>query len=82
MEKNYEKIKINEGYYSIQKMIDSQWVDKAKHNNFDEAQRKIDELVLKDSNDFKKFQYRLIKTEEILLYKSIETKPEDVTDIF
>ena len=82
MDKNYEKIEINENYYRIQKLIDSQWIDKAKLNNQEQAQQKIDEFVLKDSKEFKKFQYRLIKVEEVVLYKSIETKPDDVTDIF
>ena len=82
MNKHYKKLDLNESYFLVQKYIEAKWTNKVKKDNIEDATQKIEKIVEEDTKNFKHFRYRLIKVEEIVLYKSIEKKPDNVTDIF
>lgn len=82
MTPSYEKIELNNEFYLVEKMIDSNWVTKCKVNELPLAMQKIEELANKEVNNKQKFLFRLRKIHEIVLFKSKENKPSDITDIF
>ncbi len=82
MSKEVEKSILDQKYYLVQKNIGSNWVDKGKYKTQIEATEELEKSVEVDKNKNDKFIYRLLKIEEIVLYKSKEKKPDDMLDIF
>lgn len=82
MSKEIEKTNLDQTYFLIQKNIGSNWVDRGKYKTQTEATEELEKNVETDKNKNDKFIYRLLKIEEIALYKSKEKKPDDMLDIF
>ena len=78
MLKELEVSNLGQIYYLIQKNIGSNWTDRGRFETEEDAIVKINELIKDDIEKNNKFIYRLIKINEIKLYKSLEKKPDDM----
>jgi hypothetical protein len=82
MLKEVEKIDLNQSYFLIQKNIDTDWVNRGKFSSEKEAMDEIERKINEDIKNNNKFTYRIIKIDEIKLFKSKEKKPEDMLEFF
>lgn len=82
MSKEVEQTDLDQKYFLIQKNIGSNWVDKGKYKTQEEARQVLEKSIETDISKNDKFIYRLLKIEELVLYRSKEKKPDDMLDIF
>ena len=82
MLKELEETVLNQVYFVIQKNIGSNWEERGRFDTKIKAEEEINKLISIDIEKNNKFIYRLIKIEEIKLYKSKEKKPDSMLDVF
>ena len=82
MTKEVEKSDLQQTYYLIQKNIGSNWEARGRFTSKEEAITELDKKIAEETTKNDKFIYRLIKIEELALYKSKEKKPDDMLDVF
>ena len=80
---NVEITDLDQNYYRIQKNIGSEWVNKGKIKTKEEAILEVEKMIQAEiDSQNNKFIYRVIKIEEIRLYKSTEKRPQDMLEFF
>lgn len=82
MNKDFDETNLDQTYYLIQKNIGSNWVDRGRFNSEQEALKEADQLIHDDIAKNQKFIFRVIKIEELKLFKSHEKKPDNMLDVF
>lgn len=82
MNKDFDETNLEQTYYLVQKNIGSNWVDRGRFSSEQEALTEVNKLVQDDLANNQKFIFRVIKIEEIKLFKSREIKPDNMLDVF
>ena len=82
MNKDFDETTLDKTYFIVQKNIGSNWVDRSRFGSEQEALIEVQKQIQEDLTKNQKFIFRVIKIEEIKLFKSREIKPDNMLDVF